>query len=554
MIDKNTIVRIINELSFVDSNFIFGQENETVISFTINIHTQEGRDSLPWLVCISHLYPLKTNGNNSISFTNKDLLEYPHIMKEGNLCLHTIDALTTQDQFRQDLFQLKNWVEKYYVNEEKDDHFDNLVVDPILINNSYYYYLFTETDKEIPIGDYGHIRLNQLGYGLKDEKQTVSHIVCGFKSEKIYHANEILCKWSKLYTSKSDFRNAIYCMISDIPANYNKFIVDNYLELEHFLTLDQKNFIYRSIRENKQKNVSMYTLMCGYKTPDDRTFWQALILDPKNLPMTGEKIHTQHGNIWNTIFLDYPIQWAHSIDSSYEYFFGRGAMPQDIANKKIFIIGIGAIGSMVAKTLARCGAKQIDVYDYDIKEPGNICRSEYEMMNGIGNKMFEMTNILNRISPFIDCNQKVDFFDCFIKGLGTNNDNKENIEEILNEYDVIFDCTTDNHLMVLLDDFNLRPQVINISITNHAKELVCAFSPKITDCINFLYNKLLIQDTVDMFNPSGCWNPTFKASYNDISIIVQFAIKHIIMMLEAQEPMANFYIHEKGTSLVINKL
>ena len=58
----------------------------------------------------------------------------------------------------------------------------------------------------------------------------------------------------------------------------------------------------------------------------------------------------------------------------------------------------------------------------------------------------------------------------------------------------------------------------------------------------------------DMYNPTGCWNPTFKASYNDIECKVQVAVKHIIKMLSKQEPLSDFYITEDDLNLKINKL
>ena len=57
-----------------------------------------------------------------------------------------------------------------------------------------------------------------------------------------------------------------------------------------------------------------------------------------------------------------------------------------------------------------------------------------------------------------------------------------------------------------------------------------------------------------MYNPTGCWNPTFKASYNDIECKVQVAVKHIIKMLSKQEPLSDFYITEDDLNLKVNKL
>ena len=44
----------------------------------------------------------------------------------------------------------------------------------------------------------------------------------------------------------------------------------------------------------------------------------------------------------------------------------------NMMDRKILIIGVGAIGSMVAKTLAKGGCRHIDIVDYDVKEPSSF--------------------------------------------------------------------------------------------------------------------------------------------------------------------------------------
>ena len=58
----------------------------------------------------------------------------------------------------------------------------------------------------------------------------------------------------------------------------------------------------------------------------------------------------------------------------------------------------------------------------------------------------------------------------------------------------------------------------------------------------------------DLYNPTGCWSPTFKASYNDISSKVQYALKHIVNMLCSLEPMSSFYITENELNLNMHRL
>lgn len=548
MISKETILNILAELDFASLNGDLVWDAKSV-KFSLLIDTKEGESPLSWQVVIVAPYPMKVNGHATISFTNQELLPFPHIMRGGELCLHTTDALTEEDQFRQDLIQLKSWVDKYYVNKEIDGHYETLVVKSTSADGVEYHFLFTELREEPTIGDYGMVRLRPLLNSSNRENKTSTYLICGFQPGRVYKSEEKLCDWSSHYLSSFNCEYGAYCMLKKAPEHHGKFIIEDFAELEPLFDQTQKDFIYKAVRGAQDNPTNLYPLFCGYKTPDNRTYWQVILLDIAQPPIKGVKHSTSRGPVWLTVFTQTKIHWANTVDASYEYFFGRGAMPRELASKKFFIIGLGAVGSIVAKTLARCGARYIDVYDFDVKEPGNVCRSEYEVFNGIGDKSSELQVLLYRLSPFVTCRVQKSLFDYLVKSL-----NPEEVRDVLNEYDVIFDCTTDNHLMVLLDSLCLKSQVVNLSITNHAKELTCVFSPQIARCIEFLYNKLLTQDDSDMFNPSGCWNPTFKASYNDISLMVQFALKHIIRMLSSLEPISNFYLDEKEENLTIHRL
>ena len=105
-----------------------------------------------------------------------------------------------------------------------------------------------------------------------------------------------------------------------------------------------------------------------------------------------------------------------------------------------------------------------------------------------------------------------------------------------------------------MDSIGTKAQLVNLSITNHAQDLICAFSPNVTETVLLVYGLFKHDVETDMYNPIGCWNPTFKASYNDIECKVQVAVKHIIKMLSKQEPLSDFYITEDDLNLKINKL
>ena len=133
--------------------------------------------------------------------------------------------------------------------------------------------------------------------------------------------------------------------------------------------------------------------------------------------------------------------------------------------------------------------------------------------------------------------------------------NHDDVRKKLNEYDIIFDCTTDDDLAYILDHLQVSSQIINLSISNHAHQLVCAFSPNISNFLNFAFSKCVsLKDGDDLFNPTGCWNPTFKASYNDINSLLQYALKRIVRMVTYQEPKHNFILSDSDEGIKINRI
>ena len=182
-------------------------------------------------------------------------------------------------------------------------------------------------------------------------------------------------------------------------------------------------------------------------------------------------------------------------------------------------MGIGAIGSIVAHTLVRGGCNEISLYDFDIKQPGNICRSEYDFICPTDDKMNNLANKLQRISPFVNVTIFKKHFDEYVKlASQQNSDIKKTVSSCLeNDYDLIIDCTTDDDVMFALEQLKLPIDIVNISISNHANELVCAFSPSIYEFVKSVFTHIIKNDPYDIFFPTGCWNPTFKATYNDIA-------------------------------------
>ena len=551
MMTADKIKELIGTLSGVILVDDFTIDEAGLLKGRIAVATGQDNTDLEWNVEISPTYPFKVMGSEPIYFQNKNLLDYPHIMQGGNLCMHPAEYENAESQFVNDLKQLKEWIDKYYVKEEKDVHYEHLVVNHYPIHKKYYTFCFAEIQEDFAEGDYGIVHYATLPTGQKNDCQVSNYVVQRFvsylKTKKV-----LPCKISNFYQELRSC-TGVYCLLNNIPSVYNKFIVEEYDSIRGLFSQNQKNYIHSFVVSHGDK-YDFFPLFCGYKIPSGGVYWQAMLIFMEDLPIEPVRVGIGKNRVWLTDFKRGQIQWSETVDISYKYFFGRGAMPEELANKKMLIMGVGAIGSIIAETLTRCGAKNISLYDIDNKEPGNVCRSSYPFYTGITEKTLDMGSLLRQISPHVECTSLKPIVDLVIKSYAVEHEDKSALAGFFDEFDVIFDCTTDNQLMRVMDSVGAKAQLVNLSITNHAQDLICAFSPNVTETVLLIYDLLKRDTETDMYNPTGCWNPTFKASYNDIECKVQIALKHIIKMLSRLEPLSNFYITEDDLNLRINKL
>lgn len=549
MLTIDQVHNIIDETNGVLVVESFGVDENGSLKGKILTDTIPEVDGLEWEVEICPSYPFRTLDTEPIKFVNHLLLDYPHIMEEGNLCMHPADYEDAVTQFAHDLEQLKEWVRRYYVEGEKDEHYEHLVVNHQPIGNEYYTFCFAETTTNFDDEDYGIVNYVMLLDGQRLHKRVRNGLIKEFISHKQFKKHIIPCNISSAF-KQLVYYDGVYCLLKEPPAVHGKFIIKRYHELAKLMTQQQIDFIHK-FGESHKGDKGFFPLFCGYKIQSGEIHWQAMILFMENLPIEAYRIGIGSHREWHTKFKEGNIAWAQTENVSYNQFFGRGAMDEALSAKKMLIMGIGAVGSMVAETLTRCGAKRITLFDFDEKEPGNVCRSEYHFFTGITEKTAELEGKLIQISPHLECDSLVPLVDCAIKA---SNDDPAAIQELLNEFDIIFDCTTDNQLMRVLDRAGLSSRIVNLSITNYAQDLVCAISPNVTETIRLVYGLLGRDTETDLYNPTGCWNPTFKASYNDIACKLQYAMKHLMRMLSGHEPIGSFYVSENETNLTINRI
>ncbi|MFT4152336.1 ThiF family adenylyltransferase [Parafilimonas sp.] len=481
-------------------------------------------------------YPFQAHDFETIRFINKNLLEYGHVNEDGSICVHTLHHPKLTQKLALDLNGLKHWIIKYYIKQEADGAYEHIVVSDTAIDGRKSVFLFTDVNYKFKNQSYGKFTFSILNHGYWRETDYTTLLVRKFKINK----EEVACNWGDIYCQNEEIEGLFY--FSDKPpVEYKRFTIKSFDKLESYFS---QSFLRFLDMFSKQFRGTCYIdhlpLLVGYPVNEVEIHWQVMLIPLDNFPNYGKKIAGT--NTWVSMLRKQPIIWGQTRNSSYKYFFGRGAFHPTITSAKILIIGIGAIGSMIATTLTRCGATDILLVDYDVKEPENICRSEYSFFPGITAKVTELASRLVSISPFVNVASSqtlTDFFKIVIQG--AENGWRPAIKDRLDEFDIIIDCSTDNDIAFLLDSLGVRGDIYSLSITNHASELICATKHNLYDWLQNIFHQLKREDD-DMYNPTGCWSPTFKASYNDISVLVQFALRHINDCYKKNLPVRHFYL------------
>ncbi len=140
-----------------------------------------------------------------------------------------------------------------------------------------------------------------------------------------------------------------------------------------------------------------------------------------------------------------------------------------ISSSKILIIGMGGLGCPLALYLSNLGIKNIGIVDHDKVDPSNLNRQILFNTKDIGKfKVVQAKKILQKVNK----NIKINIFKEMIV--------KKNIQNILNKYDIICDCSDNFTTRYLLNDFCLKNKKILIS---------AAISKFEAHIFNFNFNK-----------------------------------------------------------------
>ena len=120
--------------------------------------------------------------------------------------------------------------------------------------------------------------------------------------------------------------------------------------------------------------------------------------------------------------------------------FGNVAQ-EKLLKSKVIVIGCGGLGNVVAVYLAASGIGSIHLVDFDIVDTSNLHRQVFFKVKDIGkSKSKVLARHIKKISPFVQISS------------GKKPISKSNVEEVINDYDIVIDCTDSLPIKYLIND------------------------------------------------------------------------------------------------------
>ncbi len=256
--------------------------------------------------------------------------------------------------------------------------------------------------------------------------------------------------------------------------------------------------------------------------------------DPKRLWQLDRELHFSSGT---------QIRWANTENWDKHQIQTRGHFEEQFADKRMVLIGVGAVGSILGELLVRGGVTNLILLDGETLTIGNLTRHTLTM-NAIDKfKAASVATRLNLISPHAR-----------VRGISrTLEKTGEKDRQEISEAEIVWDCTGSNDGFRSLEALTWTAKTVlhSLSLSFGARRLFL-FSQQAPFKFDPFANRLqpwLVKDKEEWGHKAlpregiGCWHPVFPASATDIHMMVAMALKGIAEI----EPrvMPNFKVFEQ---------
>jgi len=293
--------------------------------------------------------------------------------------------------------------------------------------------------------------------------------------------------------------------------------------------------------------------------------WQAIAIPAKTATACTEQPKGFRPKISNgeqrdravALLKDKDIQWSESINVGGERMRVRGLLQAEARDKRVCLVGCGAIGSVLAEHLVRGGTHEVVLFDNDLVELQNLTRHTLAATDIGQNKAVALAARLKGIHP----ESTVIGFAAGIP-LGERDKSTAGMYERIDGADVLIECSTNESVFrwASLVGRENGKRVIHVYANAHARMLTVCCSGRHASCgavARILYADIregrapFSWDDYDPLVPevepgAGCWHPTFPARGYDLAALVSAATPVIEGLMAREFP-------SRGTAIVLRR-
>ncbi|AQR93107.1 HesA/MoeB/ThiF family protein [Clostridium saccharoperbutylacetonicum] len=535
-----------------------------------------------WYVHIDDNYP-KGKINFYPAFNGGINITYPHqsyngytegeLWRSGNLCLDSqikglnrginpSEYTNVEDRLYWHCLRALNWIKAAFEGDllSIGDYFE-LPVFPASNRNELV--AFNESDET-----FGRWHFSKSVYGyvelIKFKSDPNIFLIESMNTSKGHIRRKIT--WGSINNNLKK-QTGLWILLKDIPIIIDWQVPRTYKELMELCTkqaIDIVSIIKDFAKEHR--NNKRYFLIIGFPIPnkigepDVQICWQAIKLPAFSTDQIYFKgysygkakfrlVQKNESIYWNMdlkrIFdKNMNIEWITTENWNAETLQSRGRVVRQLRELNILLIGCGALGSHIGENLARAGILKLTLMDGERLAAGNLTRHTLTLNEILKGKAEMISRRLSLCNPLID-----------IQSISEKL-TSSNIESLnLNQYDLIIDCTGDNSILELLEEFNFKDNkiIISSSISRNAKRLYLFSSDaKVFKASSFLekLKPFAIRDLNEFKNEPlpregiGCWNPVFPAKANEITLMASISINYIEEVIQENPYRDNFRVYE----------
>lgn len=381
------------------------------------------------------------------------------------------------------------------------------------------------------------------------------------KSFRSANGHELLVPaWGKVMTEMTNEKaTGIWVRLNHVPVLDPWQTPSDWKELrdickEQHIELDEQlRSTVKGIRDGQR-----HILLLGFPVPSQvghspcQIHWQGLELPVlSHSTKTAKGFRTNELGYWQRDRTELlrgtrNLLWMKSENWHSEHISTRGSFSEMMANKKVLLLGVGAVGSLVAELLVRGNVQCIGLLDSDKLEIGNLSRHTLNLEDLLESKAVNVAKRLNVVSP----HAVVEAMECEFPFVS------EAQRVYIQQCDLILDCTGSDSVLYHLEKFAWESEKIFISISlgRDGKRLFC-FVSQGRSFPSHIFREMInpwlgkeqeeFKDQPLPWSGIGCWHPVFPARADDVWMMASVAVKHIESLIESNSLDNNLAVFEQ---------